>query len=411
MYAMKEKLSALLTGHPESLVILSSRPPLRKQHDSYYPYDAGANFRFLTGLNIHPCVCILLPSQELHVFLPTHDPKHDLWDGPRVDTSNASDIPADAIHPIEHLLSWLTQHAHGIKNWRGDPTTKTTLLEYGAIPAWINWQDTSGILAAMRHIKDEDAIRSIQRAVDISVLSHSTLMQCVSEDAFESALEGLFLATGYTHGVRELAYDPIVACGANATILHYRHNMSSAVSGDWLLVDAGWAYDGYASDITRTYPVNKRASGLKREAYACVLDVQQHAIRSIKPAINWDEITQQAIDRLLYNTIHAGILPKNATADTLKRYFPHKLGHWLGMEVHDPNPYRSDDGQSILWQPGMVVTIEPGLYFPANDPNIPDALRGFGVRIEDDILVTHHGARNLSQALPVDLDDIAHVVY
>ena len=410
--AMQKKLRALHAHHADALLILASRPYIPKQHDTHYPYDAGADFRFLTTLNIHPCIFIRTPSEVLHVFLPAHNPKHSLWEGPRVDTLHASHLPCDHIHDIETLSTWLATHTASISTWLIDPVTLHTLLQpQKLIPPHVVLHDMTPYLESMRSIKDTYALKNIQQAVEGSIVSHATLMHHATEHASECSLEGMFIASGYLQGLRELAYMPIIASGAQATILHYSHNNAYAQEGDWLLVDAGWACEGYASDITRTYPLNKKATGIRRTAYECVLDVQRAIIADIKPGTDWDVLTLRARKLLLQHTISAGILPRTATQETLNKYFPHRLGHWLGIEVHDRNPYRTSDNTPIPWQAGMVVTIEPGLYFPADDPDIHPSLRGFGIRIEDDILVTPEGSNNLSQQLPVDLEDIAHVTH
>lgn len=405
---LKNRCISLMAQCPQGLLILSSHPVVYRQHDVSYSYEAGPHFRYITQLNIHPCTIVIMPDNTSHVFLPSYDPERFLWDGPRVDVAHPTGVEADHIHALESLPAWLAKHGKMIPVWLTDPSTAQMLEEL--CDTYIDrFYDITPAMDSIRSIKDSYALQEIQKAADITILSHLSVMQHAKAFVHESFLEGQFLFTGYAHGYRDVAYPPIVASGMNATILHYHNSTRQSEDGDWLLIDAAWQSAGYNSDVTRTYPLHKKATGLRRAVYECVLDVQQSAIAQVAPGMDWVTITQYAENRFIDNINSLNIFAAPLTKEQLKKYFPHRLGHWLGLAVHDTCPYIDASGQPVVWDAGMVLTIEPGLYFPLDDQAIPEVLRGFGVRIEDDIVVTELGYLNLTQGLPVLLDDIAHV--
>lgn len=409
-HMMKKRFKNILSQHSTpSLIITSSKPKVFIQHDVAYDYEPGPTFRWLTRCDAHPCIIAMTPHGELHAFLSPHQPSKWLWEGPQIDISNIGDIKVDHVHTLSDFNTWLISHLPHIDTLiaEADDTVIGDIL-HTASTDHITYYDLHETVKILRQQKDAWEIQQLQLATDISIQSHLELMRHAHQDPHESAILGRFLLKGYQSNNQSLAYTPIIASGANATVLHYSDNNRMTQHHDWLLIDAAWRVNGYCSDITRSYPLNKNANGLKRHIYQLVLHTQQTIIEIIAPGCNWTQLTTMARSILTEGLIDLKILSHD-TASNINKYFPHGLGHWLGLDVHDQNPYKTNHKQPIPWTPGMVLTIEPGLYFPENDMNVPEAIRGFGIRIEDDILITPSGCRNLSAALPVHLDDIAHV--
>lgn len=387
---MRKNLNRINKTHPDALIIISSKPPMYWQHDIAYRYDPGANFRWLTQLSAHPCIIAMTPDKKVYAFLEKHDAKKWIWEGPRIDTLNHAEIEADHIYPICKFDEWfvkMNQEAKEIISSKALNTTKKII-------------NLDEIINHFRVIKDDWEIEQIKHAIAKSKQGHISIMQNIHNDQHESSLYGRFLYTGYKHKAQELAYPAIIATGANASILHYNNNNCDYSENDWLLIDAGWRHNGYCSDISRSYPTNKRGNLLHKEIYNLVLNTQRTIIKNISISQSFNNLNKLASNLLAQGLIDLNII-KNP--EEIIKYFPHSIGHSLGIEVHDPYSKNSN------FQENMVITIEPGLYFQKNDSSIPSALRGFGIRIEDNILITRDGCINLSLDIPVFLDDIANV--
>lgn len=408
---MKKRFRLAKDQHPLSCtLIIASHAPQYQQHDIIYEYEPGAVFRWLTRTEAHPCIIVMLPDGTLHAFLNTHDPVKWLWEGPQVDILHADNIEADHIHPITTFTYWLQRHLPPRSSLLVDPknTQLQTLIANATHSIKTEIIDINPCIQVLRSQKDSWEIDKIIEALSLTAQSHIDLMRHAHTDAHESAMHLRFLRSGYQQCIKSLAYPPIIATGANAVTLHYQKNNNTPDQQDWILVDAAWRIHGYCSDITRSYPINKKASGLKRTIYQLVLTTQQTIMKHMKPGANWAMLNQLTQTLLASGLIDLGILHDDGS-NTIKKYFPHGIGHWLGLEVHDQNPYYDDHKQPIPWTKGMVLTIEPGLYFAADDTSVPKEIRGFGIRIEDNILITESGHQNLSVHIPVELDDIAHV--
>jgi Xaa-Pro aminopeptidase len=251
----------------------------------------------------------------------------------------------------------------------------------------------------------------MRRAARISATAHRRLMQTCRPGMTEQQLEATFLTACAEHGARFQAYPPIVGGGANACVLHYVDNAATLADGDLVLIDAGCELDGYASDITRTFPVNGRFSTPQRTLYALVLAAQRAAIAAVRPGRRWDAPHKAALKVLTLGLVDLGFiegnrddLPQLIKDEKFKPFYMHRTGHWLGMDVHDVGSYKQD-GKWRMLAPGMVLTVEPGLYV-APDAEVPAEYRGIGIRIEDDVLVTDDGNEVLSSGAPKDIDAI-----
>jgi Xaa-Pro aminopeptidase len=234
-------------------------------------------------------------------------------------------------------------------------------------------------------------------------------MQCCAPDRWEYQLEGEFINSCIQQGARSQAYTPIVGSGGNACVLHYIDNRDHLQNGDMLLIDAGCELEYYASDITRTYPVNGTFSEPQRQLYELVLAAQDAAIAKVKPGNHWNDPHDAAVRTITRGLVKLGILkgsvPKLVREEKYKKFFPHRTGHWLGMDVHDVGDYKVD-GAWRLFEPGMVLTVEPGIYIPAGSKGVAKKWWNIGIRIEDDVLVTKQGHEILTQDVPKQVSEI-----
>ena len=264
------------------------------------------------------------------------------------------------------------------------------------------------LLDEMRLVKSADEVKLMQKAADISVLAHRAAMRAARPGVHEYELQAAVEHVFRLHGA-EPAYASIVGAGGNACVLHYRDNRAKSRDGDLVLIDAGAEYRGYAADITRTFPVNGRFTREQRQLHDLVCAAQAAALAQARPGIAYEAGHDAAVATLTDGLLSLGLLSGGLEAaiarGDYKRYYRHKTGHWLGLDVHDVGEYRID-GESRLLEPGMVFTIEPGLYIPPDDASVPAKWRGIGIRIEDDVLVTRDGHRVLTGALERSADDI-----
>lgn len=272
--------------------------------------------------------------------------------------------------------------------------------------------DCRSVLDEMRLIKGMDELQIMQRAADISTQAHRRAMQTTRPGMREYQIEAELLYTFYRHGAQAPAYTSIVAGGANACVLHYVDNRDELKSGDLLLIDAGCELDGYASDITRTFPVNGKFTAAQKAVYELVLAAQAAAIAQVKPGNHWNDPHQAALNVLAQGFIDLGLCQGSVEAvlesEDYKRFYMHRTGHWLGMDVHDAGEYKQN-GEWRLLQPGMVLTVEPGCYIRPAD-NVPEHFWNIGIRIEDDVVVTQAGHELLTVAAPKSIADIEELM-
>jgi Xaa-Pro aminopeptidase len=272
--------------------------------------------------------------------------------------------------------------------------------------------DYRGLLDEMRLIKSDEELQIMQRAADISTQAHRRAMQATRPGLREYEIEAELLYTFYRQGARAPAYTSIVAGGANACVLHYVDNAAELKSGDLLLIDAGCELDGYASDITRTFPVNGKFSAVQKDVYQLVLAAQAAAISQVKPGNSWNDPHQAALHTLAQGFIDLGLCQGSVDAvleaEDYKRFYMHRTGHWLGMDVHDVGEYKQR-GDWRLLKPGMVLTVEPGCYIRPAD-NVPEHFWNIGVRIEDDVIVTQTDHELLTLAAPKTIVEIEELM-
>ncbi len=390
----------------DGIAIIATAPEATRNRDSHYPYRFDSYFYHLTGFTEPEAVVVVIGGavpQSL-LFCRDKDETREIWDGFRYGTAAAQEKFAfDAAYSISELDSKLPELMGNVGK-----------LAYavGFDPAWdarvLGWLnavrgkarqgirapkeiiDVRAMLDEMRLFKDSQEIDTMQRSCRIASDAHRRAMRATQAGRFEYEIEAEILHHFYAHGAQSPAYTSIVAGGAHACTLHYVENRAALRDGDLLLIDAGCELDAYASDITRTFPVNGRFSPAQKEAYEIVLAAQAAAIEAVRPGRTWIEphtaavrvLTQGMADLKLLSGSVDGLIESEAYS----RFYMHRTGHWLGLDVHDAGEYKIDGAWRGL-QPGMTLTVEPGLYIrPADD--VPEALWNIGIRIEDDVLVT-----------------------
>lgn len=406
------------------VAILPTAPERTRNRDTHYPYRHDSYFYYLTGFHEPEAVLVLVagatPKQIL--FCRQKDEEREIWDGFRYGPEAAAALfgfdEAWTIGDLERRLPDFLANQPllwcglGYDNdWDGKVMSALNTVRANArtgITPPHSVRDLRAELDEMRLIKDTSEIALMRRAGQISAEAHCRAMQQTRPGRHEYEIEAELLHTFRAAGSQAPAYTSIVAGGGNACVLHYIENNSLLRDGDLLLIDAGCELDGYASDITRTFPVNGRFSGPQRDVYALVLAAQHAARAAVRPGAHWNQPHEAAVAVLARGMIDLGLL-KGSFDEIMekgdyRRFYMHRTGHWLGMDVHDAGEYKlGGEWRPLL--PGMVLTIEPGCYIrPAAD--VPEAFWNIGIRIEDDALVTESGCDYLTDGVPREIDDI-----
>ncbi len=426
-HARRQQLAKLLP--PDAIAIIPGASEVIRNGDAHYRFCQDSDFYYLTGYEEPNALLVVTSGQssESILFNRPRCVSEEIWTGRRLGQEDASSIlGVDKAYPIDsfstHLPELLLE-----KNVIYFPFGRFPCYEKMVLDAWTKAKgkirqgkkapeslcDIAPLMGEMRVFKDEKELICMREAAKISVGAHLRMMRMCSSLNMEYELEAEFLYEVMRNGCRGLAYDSIVASGENACILHYTDNNKPLLKKSLVLIDAGGEYQHYAADITRTIPAGGRYSSEQKDIYELVLSAQKAGIEAVKPGARWDSI-QQAIVRVLTQglidlKILQGHLDVLLEQQAYKPFYMHSSGHWLGLDVHDVGAYKIEDAWRSL-SPGMVLTVEPGLYL---SPHIvPDSSPwcGIGVRIEDDILVTPHGHENLTAALPREVSQIESVM-
>jgi Xaa-Pro aminopeptidase len=397
-----------------------------RNRDAHYPFRFDSYFYYLTGFTEPDAALVLVAGEHPQsiLFCRDKDPEREIWDGLRHGPLAAQESfgfdAAFAIDIFDAQLADLLRNQPSVFYALGfdaawDQRIVAALNRVRALtrtgvraPAAIF--DVRVLLDEMRLLKDEHELSAMRRAADISAAAHRRAMHIAHPGRNEFEVEAELLHEFRRQGAQAPAYTPIVAGGANACILHYVENDRPLGDGDLLLIDAGCEVDGYAADITRTFPVNGRFSAAQRDVYEMVLAAQAAAIAAVKPGSAWDAPHEAALKVLAQGMLDLGLLAGSVDAvlesGSYKRFYMHRTGHWLGLDVHDAGEYKVDASWRPL-QPGNTLTVEPGCYIrPADD--VPPALWNIGIRIEDDALVTAQGCEILTCAAPKSVAEIEH---
>ncbi|MCH9671138.1 MAG: aminopeptidase P N-terminal domain-containing protein [Gammaproteobacteria bacterium] len=412
-----------------AIVIIPSAPRTIRNRDIEFPYRPDSDFYYLTGFTEPNSVAVLVPGRPLGeyiLFCRERDALTDRWDGEVAGLEGACDVyGADDAFPIgdlDDILPGLLENRERIycgmgrypdfdQKLMGWVSRMRTRTQMRSGPAEIVALDH--LLHEMRLHKSSAELRLIQRAVDITAAGHLRAMEHCYPGQAEYELEAELSYAFAKAGARAHAYPTIVAGGRNGCILHYLANTESLRNGDLVLVDAGAEFQYYAADVTRTYPVNGRFSEPQRTLYALVLRAQTAAIEAVRPGVAWEVPHQIAARTLIEGLLELGLLKGSVKQvvknQTFSRFFIQPTGHWLGLDVHDVGDYRLH-GEARVLEPGMVLTIEPGVYVRHDDSSVPAQWRGLGIRVEDVVVVTRDGHHVASEGIVKSIDEIEQAV-
>jgi len=410
----------------EGAAIFPAAPLSIRSHDTEYRYRQDNDLYYLTGFPEPESVCLLSPQHDKErfiLFVRPRDKDKEIWTGKRFGVEGAKEIfGADAAYPIDKLDEVLPEHIAAVEKvyyaLGRDERMNAKILELmnrgrlqrprsGRGP--VSLIDPGEILHEQRLRKSAEEIGLMRRAVAASAAAHHAALMQTRPGMYEYEIEALLEFHFRRLGAEGPAYPSIVASGANATILHYTLNNQRMQEGALLLIDAAAEYGCYCSDVTRTFPISARFSPLQRDIYNLVLTAQKQAIALVCPGVRFDDVHQRATEILVDGLREFGLLA-GQTREIIekgehRRFYMHRTSHWLGMDVHDVGKYKLDEVSRTL-EPGMVLTVEPGIYIAEDAEGVDDRYRGIGVRIEDDVLVTADGHEVLSAAIPKDVDDI-----
>ncbi|ELY7390783.1 Xaa-Pro aminopeptidase [Cronobacter universalis] len=422
---LRRRQALLAKMAPASAALIFAAPEATRSADSEYPYRQSSDFWYFTGFNEPEAVLVLIKSDETHshsvIFNRLRDKTAEIWFGRRLGQEAApAKLGVDralAFNEIDEQLYQLLNgldvvyHAQGEYPY-ADAIVFTALdkLRRGArqnLSAPATLTDWRPWVHEMRLFKSPEELAVMRRAGEISALAHIRAMQTCRPGMYEYQLEGEILHEFTRHGARFPSYNTIVGGGENGCILHYTENENQLRDGDLVLIDAGCEYKGYAGDITRTFPVNGKFTPAQRAVYDIVLESLETALRLFRPGTSIQDVTGDVVRVMVKGLVGLGILKgdvEQLVAENAHRpYFMHGLSHWLGLDVHDVGFYGPD--RSRILAPGMVITVEPGLYI-APDADVPEEYRGIGIRIEDDIVITETGNENLTASVVKSADDI-----
>lgn len=419
--------SAVLERLDGGIAVFRAPALATHHHDVEHRYRPESDFAYLTGFPEPDAVAVLNAAADRErfvLFVPPRDPERETWTGRRFGVEGAlAEFGADAAFPIGELDDKLvamiaaagTLHyrfgreddfdrrmlALAKRGWAARPRTANDLP--------LSILDPGPIVHELRLHKSDAEIAWMRAAIDIAAEAHLEAMRATRPGVGEHEIEALIEYVFRRRGAAGWAYPSIVAGGDNATVLHYTANADVLRDGELLLIDAGADLGGYCADITRTFPVGAEPTAAQRQAYEIVLRAQLAAIDAVAPGVTFESVHERALDVLVDGLMELGLLREpraKILEDGLYRpYYMHRTSHWLGMDVHDVGAYRRQ-GTSRVLEAGMVLTVEPGLYFSSSLSDVPDSLRGIGIRIEDDVLVTPGGRDVLSERVPKRIDDV-----
>ncbi len=413
-----------------NIALIASASNLTRNRDVEFPFRQDSDFYYLTGFNEADSLAVFIPGREQGeyiLFCREFDEKKALWEGAHAGLEGATaHYDADDSFPIDdmdEILPGLLENKSKVFYPMGrDSELDHQILEW---ITHIKKQSRSGVnapgelvslehfLHEMRLFKSAEELKLMRRAAEVSCNAHKRVMQKCQAGMYEYQVEAELVHAFMQEGLRYVAYPSIVAGGKNACVLHYVENKDKLKKGDLLLIDAGVECNHYAADITRTFPVSGKFSLAQKQLYQLVLDAQYAAIEQIQPGVPWNHAHDISVKVLTQGLVELGLLKGRVSKlikdETYKQFYMHRIGHWLGMDVHDVGDYKLDNEWRLL-EPGMVLTIEPGLYIPENCQTVDAKWRGIGIRIEDDVLVTKQGHEVLTQAVPKEINEIERLM-
>jgi Xaa-Pro aminopeptidase len=416
----------VLVERLDGAALLPAAPVAIRNNDVEHEYRQDSDLYYLTGCVEPEAALLLVPNHLEHravMFVRPRDAEREAWDGARLGVEGSvTALGVDAAYPItelaERLPGYLARHErlyHRLGRDRGIDDVVLAAIEKArargrSVQAWPTAiVDPSVFVHEARLVKAEDEIAAMRRAAEITRDAHLAAMRLAAPGRMEHELDAAIREVFRREGCERWAYGPIVGSGPNATVLHYRKNARRMEAGELVLVDAGCEHAYYASDVTRTFPVSGAFSEAQRRLYEIVLEAEQASVEAVRPGATIDGVHEVAVRVIVAGLVRLGVLSGDVdalvAAQAHKPYFMHRTSHWLGMDVHDVGAYYVGGAPRPL-APGMVLTVEPGLYFRADDASVPTELRGLGVRIEDDVLVTSEGRRELTHDIPKAAADV-----
>jgi Xaa-Pro aminopeptidase len=431
MSAFADRRATVLERLGDGVMIVPAATHALRNNDTEYQYRQSSDFYYLTGFTEPEAVLVLAPhraKERATLFLRPHDRDAEIWNGRRLGVETAPEaLGVDAAYPIDELAQRLPDALAGARRAfvrLGDDerfdrvfftalhAARTKTRRSGFAPD--TFVEPSTLLHEMRLIKDAHEIDTMRHAAAITRLGHEAGMRATRPGLHEYELEAIIEHAYRVNGAQDTAYSSIVAGGDNATILHYNTNRETLRAGELVLVDSGAEFDLYASDVTRTWPVDGRFSPEQRAIYEIVLAAQKAGIAQVRPGAHVRSAHEAALRVLCAGLIDLGLLTGSVDAaiegETYKPFYMHGTGHWIGLDVHDVGSYTLRDGETKRpLEAGMVVTVEPGLYVQ-RDADVAERFRGIGVRIEDDVLCGAEGPVILSDGIPKEIDELETIV-
>ena len=421
----KRRMQLMRMAGEDSIIIVCAAPERIRNNDVHYPYRQDSDFLYLTGFREPEALLVMIPDKEggqSILFCRDRDPEREMWDGPMAGLRGAvSEIGMDEAFAREEIGRRLPAMLHDRERIYYDLGSNPVFDQ--RLIGWLNEfrekprrtfhapeeiHALDHMLHDLRLYKSRAELTVMKRSAQVAVTAHERAMQVCQPGMNEAEIHAELLHT-FTRNHCVPSYQAIVGGGANACILHYIANKAELRDGDLLLIDAGAEYDGYASDITRTFPVNGKYSPEQRDLYDVVLAAQLAAIEKARPGVPWQRVHDEAVHVATQGMIDLGILKlsfeQELEQEGYKHFYVHNTGHWLGLDVHDVGEYQID-GESRELEPGMVMTVEPGIYIPPNDTSVRKCFRGVGIRIEDDIAITKNEPLVLTGGLVKTADDI-----
>lgn len=412
-----------------SAIIIPSHPEMIRNNDVHHPYRQDSNLFYLTGWEEPESIFVFRPGQtpETVMFVRPKDIERETWDGFRYGPEGcAREFKIDKTYLITDFDKEITELLKPVDRvyyrFNIDDSFDRKLMSIlegvrrshgrsgrGNLPVMDSWE----LVGELRYLKTADDVELMRRACGVTARAHVDVMKATKPGVSEKKLLGVFLASIYSQDADREGYGSIVASGANACTLHYVFNDQVCKDGDLLLIDAGAEVRYYTGDITRTYPVNGKFTAAQRKVYDRVLAIQKELCAAAKPGIPFKWLQDRTIEFLTDAMIELGLIkvPRTEAIERLlfKKYYPHGVSHYIGLDVHDTGLYQVG-GEARKLEPGTAFTIEPGLYIPADDKDAPEELRGIGIRIEDDVVITTTGCENLTSEAPKEVSELEALV-
>lgn len=430
MKIFAERRARVARGLEGSVLVCSAPPEHIRNGSVHFPFRQDSNLYYLTGFEEPESIFVFRPGKkpETVLFVRKKDPARETWDGFRYGPEAAqSEFMMDAVYPVEEFDTRIVELLKGAdslyyrlyKNPEMDRKIEEALRNlrvsqgrtgYGLLPV----RDADEFLGEYRVIKGPHELENHRRACELTSEAHLETMKFVRPGRSEREIHGFFIYQIMKRGAAREGYGSIVASGANACTLHYVFNDQPCRDGDLLLVDAAGEFNYFTSDITRTYPVNGKFSDAQAEVYEGVLKIQKAVIDIVQPGVPFMRLHEMAAEMLTDLMLELGLMSGRRedlmAANKHRKYYPHGVGHYLGMDVHDAGLYMDKRGEPRQIEAGMVFTIEPGLYIPPGDADAEEKYRGIGIRIEDNILVTSTGHEVMTKSCPKEIADLEKVI-